>query len=350
MIMLGQISILLESSKSNPTTTHYPLFDPYCCCVDNLGRLVIGCLEGRCLLRYDPLNPREDNLLELIAGTYTVSGYSDGISSVCGDISGCDCDENGTIYFADYTHGTIRAVSSQGLVYTIVSPDAKYSTIPFNLYRPFSVVVDKFGFKNGNPALFISDFHRIIRINLEIKRTQPQLSSAKTLFSKAKSQLENSPQIDRTETMHIRRLSTELIMQHEVPTVVVEARKKVEDEEREKIQLLESNKNKVVSKNKFIKNKFAKEKESHVIPAISKASNSDLVLNGKSDEHTFEPERLAIDSNANEISMQDKLTKIEEDQLSIEKKLEEELEVAKLIIRENQIASYLKNEDGPGND
>jgi sugar lactone lactonase YvrE len=90
------------------------LSDPYGLAIDSVGRLVIGCLEGYQIVRFDPLR----GSLEVLAGQYEVSGLVDGDGTsvaLLGDVTGLSIDEADNIYFCDFGHHRIRMISSQGL-------------------------------------------------------------------------------------------------------------------------------------------------------------------------------------------------------------------------------------------
>lgn len=57
--------------------------------------------------------------------------------------------------------------SRSGRVYSIVSPDSEYTPVAFNFNAPFGIIFDEYAYERGAPRLFVSDFHRLIQIDLD---------------------------------------------------------------------------------------------------------------------------------------------------------------------------------------
>lgn len=87
--------------------------------------------------------------------------------SLLGDAAGLTVDPFDTIYFCDYAHGAIRAISPEGYVYTLVCADPQYTDVAFNFAAPFGIHFDKFAYQRGQPCLYVIDFHRLIKIELD---------------------------------------------------------------------------------------------------------------------------------------------------------------------------------------
>ena len=95
------------------------LQDPMALSADSKGRLLISCYEGNTILRFDP-SASEDSKkrLEVIAGQFTLNAYRDGVGTdeaYLGEVAGLCVDPFDTVYFCDYSHGAIRAISPEGL-------------------------------------------------------------------------------------------------------------------------------------------------------------------------------------------------------------------------------------------
>jgi hypothetical protein len=90
--------------------------DPFGLAVDSDGRLLISCLEGFTILRYDPTLPDGRNLIRL-AGQPDQRWFRDGRGrdeALLGDAASVAVDPFDTIYFCDYAHSAIRAISPDG--------------------------------------------------------------------------------------------------------------------------------------------------------------------------------------------------------------------------------------------
>jgi hypothetical protein len=87
--------------------------------------------------------------------------------SLLGDTAGLTVDPFDTVYFCDYAHGAIRAISPEGYVYTIVCADQSYTEVSFNFAAPFGIHFDRYAYLAGRPCLYVIDFHRLIRIDLD---------------------------------------------------------------------------------------------------------------------------------------------------------------------------------------
>jgi hypothetical protein len=95
------------------------LDNPFGLAVDSEGRLLIACMEGYTILRYDPTLPDGSNLVRL-AGQPGQRWFCDGRGSdeaLLGDVAFVAVDPFDTIYFCDYAHGLIRAISPDGTLY-----------------------------------------------------------------------------------------------------------------------------------------------------------------------------------------------------------------------------------------
>jgi hypothetical protein len=87
--------------------------------------------------------------------------------SLLGDVAGICVDPFDTIYFCDYAHGAIRAISPEGYVYTLVCADESYTPVSFAFSAPFGIHFDRFAWAANRPCLYVVDFHRLIRIDLD---------------------------------------------------------------------------------------------------------------------------------------------------------------------------------------
>ncbi len=54
-----------------------------------------------------------------------------------------------------------------GFVYTLVCADSQYTEVSFELCAPFGLYFDHFALARGEPRLFVTDFHRILQIDLD---------------------------------------------------------------------------------------------------------------------------------------------------------------------------------------
>jgi hypothetical protein len=174
------------------------LSDPYGLAIDSVGRLVIGCLEGYQIVRFDPLR----GSLEVLAGQYEVSGLVDGDGksvALLGDVTGLSIDEADNIYFCDLANRAIRVLSAAGtstlsqfwmslpciyififgvsfpdqIVSTLVSKYGTFDSTKFIFDSPTSILFDRFNTSAGNRNLFVVDFHRLIRIQLNVPAPAP---------------------------------------------------------------------------------------------------------------------------------------------------------------------------------
>jgi len=145
------------------------LEDPFGLAVDSQGRLLIACLEGYTILRYDPTLPEGQNLVRL-AGQSGQRWFRDGHGddeALLGDVAGLATDKFDTVYFCDYAHGAIRAISPEGFVYTLVCADPQYTNVAFSFAAPFGLHFDAEALERGEPRLFVTDFHRVLQIDLD---------------------------------------------------------------------------------------------------------------------------------------------------------------------------------------
>ena len=121
------------------------------------------------ILRYDPTLP-EGSQLERLAGQSGQRWFRDGRGSdeaLLGDVAGLTTDTHDTIYFCDYAHGAVRAISPDGFVYTLVCADPQYTNVAFSFAAPFGIHFDRWAAAKGQPRLFVTDFHRVLQVNLD---------------------------------------------------------------------------------------------------------------------------------------------------------------------------------------
>ncbi len=145
------------------------LIDPFALAVDSRGRLLIACLEGYSILRFDGSAPAARRL-ECVAGRASRSAYRDGpgADALLGDTAGLCVDAHDTVYFCDYTNNAIRAISPEGYVYSIVaSHAAQHTDVCFDLHSPFGILFDHYAAARGQPRLYVLDFHRVVQIDLD---------------------------------------------------------------------------------------------------------------------------------------------------------------------------------------
>ena len=84
--------------------TEGALEDPFGLAVDSQGRLIISCLEGYTILRFDPSIADVKHQVECIAGRSGTRWFRDGMGpsdSLLGDAAGLTIDPFDTIYFCE---------------------------------------------------------------------------------------------------------------------------------------------------------------------------------------------------------------------------------------------------------
>jgi hypothetical protein len=116
-LLAGEIRRLLDESFE------VLLKSPFNLAVDSFGRLVISCLEDCTIFRFDPSAPA-NHQLTCIAGKSGQQSFIDGdgpTQALLGAVSGIAIDPWDTIFFADYSHGAIRAVAPNGLSYCLAT-------------------------------------------------------------------------------------------------------------------------------------------------------------------------------------------------------------------------------------
>jgi hypothetical protein len=169
LMYAGEVKLVLGNGTRG-SFTEGSLEDPFGLSVDSQGRLLISCLEGYTILRYDPSIPDTTKQVECLAGRSGTRWFRDGMGatdSLLGDTAGLTVDPFDTVYFCDYAHGAIRAISPEGYVYTLVCADTAYTEVSFTFSAPFGIVFDRFAYLAGQPRLFVIDFHRLIQIDLD---------------------------------------------------------------------------------------------------------------------------------------------------------------------------------------
>lgn len=200
----GEVRLVVGNGERGSHTEGL-LEDPFGLAVDSKGRLIISSLEGYTILRYDPSQP-EDKQLTCLAGRSGIRWFRDGAclfvlfsplfcnsalifssllctgmgwcDSLCGDCAGVTIDPFDSIYFCDYAHGAIRAISPEGYVYTLVCADSVYCEVGFEFSAPFGIHFDALALERGEPCLYVLDFHRLIKIELDpASFPDPQVSS-----------------------------------------------------------------------------------------------------------------------------------------------------------------------------
>jgi hypothetical protein len=97
---------------------------------------------------------------------FRFTGFGPSVS-LLGDAAGLTIDPFDTIYFCDFAHGAIRAISPEGHVYTLVCADPDYTQATFEFAAPFGIHFDRFAYQRGEPCLYVVDFHRLIKIDLD---------------------------------------------------------------------------------------------------------------------------------------------------------------------------------------
>ncbi len=115
MLESDEVKLVVGTGIAGPAEEG-KLQDPFGLAVDSEGRLLITCLEGYTILRYDPTLPEVSNLVRL-AGQHGRRWFRDGRGSdeaLLGDAASVAVDPFDTIYFCDYAHGAIRAISPDG--------------------------------------------------------------------------------------------------------------------------------------------------------------------------------------------------------------------------------------------
>lgn len=99
------------------TESAFGLKTPFNLAIDSMGRLVISCLEDNTIMRFDP-SATADSQLQCLAGQSGQQGFVDGngrTEALLGDVSGIAIDPWDTVFFADYSHGAIRALAPNGM-------------------------------------------------------------------------------------------------------------------------------------------------------------------------------------------------------------------------------------------
>jgi hypothetical protein len=127
-------------------------------------------MGGQKVLRYDPGCADESMRIECVAGRKQAEDeyqYKDGPGSeaLLGEIAGLCTDSHDTIYMCDHSFHCIRAITPDGVVYSLLGMQA--DALKFELCNPFCVHFDKFAADAGKPRLFVLDSHRLIEVKLD---------------------------------------------------------------------------------------------------------------------------------------------------------------------------------------